>query len=328
MHYHWSWLIVLYLFLAGVSAGAFVISGFATYLGLNKYETLAKLSAFVAPFPVIIGLALLLLDLGRPFAFYRLFTTVQITSPMSIGAWLLTFFVIISLINLFLWLPGWVHRLVKLPWNLKNLFRPSRWEYLNVNSAYRWKRILSAIGFPIALGVGIYTGILLGAVSARPFWNTPTVAQLFLFSALSSGTAVILLLCCVTQYKKDRETFFIEKQLVLSLDIVFIFLEIFIIIPFILHNSLSTLSQAKSLHLILGGQFTGWFWIGVVLVGLIIPLVIEIIEIWPLILHRTRVHHSRAVTLITVSMILIGGFILRSVFVFAGQVSHFLPYPY
>ena len=305
-----------------------MVSAFATYLGLNKYETLARLTAYVAPFPVIVGTALLLLDLGRPFAFYHLFTTIQITSPMSIGSWLLSIFILISLVYFFLWLPRWLRQNVRLPLRLKDLFRGSHWQSLDENQVYRGKRLLSAIGFPISLGVGIYTGILLGAVSARPFWNTPTVAQLFLFSALSTGTAMILLLCCVTQYQKDRETFILEKQLVLSLDIVFILLEIFIIIPFILHNSLSTWSQAQSLKLILGGVYTGWLWIGVVLLGLFVPLVIEIVEIWPLIIRRRRVHHSRAVTLFVVSCILLGGFILRSVFVFAGQTSHFLPYPY
>lgn len=49
--------------------------------------------------------------------------------------------------------------------------------------------LLAAVGFPVCLGVAIYTGVLLGAVQARPFWNTNLVAQLFLFSALSTGCA-------------------------------------------------------------------------------------------------------------------------------------------
>ncbi|PYX42598.1 MAG: nitrite reductase, partial [Acidobacteria bacterium] len=50
-----------------------------------------------------------------------------------------------------------------------------------------WRRRLAFAGMPISVGVGIYTGVLLGAVQSRPFWNTNLVAQLFLFSALSTG---------------------------------------------------------------------------------------------------------------------------------------------
>jgi len=321
----WGVLVVNYLYLAGISAGAFAISSLATYLGLEKYEALARLGAYVAPFPVIVGVSMLLLDLGRPLAFYHLFTTVQLTSPMSIGTWLLTFFISISLVYFFLWLPAKWRDKIKFPVPGKSLFRYSEWRSLRMPVIRQAQRIFAALGFPISLGVGIYTGILLGAISARPFWNTPMVAQLFLFSALSSGTAAVIFVCCVTQSRTDRPTFLAEKQLILSLDFVFITLEIFMIIPFILHSSLSTWSAAKSLHLILGGPYTVTFWLGVVILGLLVPLVIEVIELMPLTLRRGEVHHNRFVTLVVVALILVGGFLLRYVFVYAGQVSHFLP---
>ena len=55
-----------------------------------------------------------------------------------------------------------------------------------------WRNSLAIIGLPISVGVGIYTGVLLGAVQSRPFWNTNLVAQLFLFSGLSTGCAALI----------------------------------------------------------------------------------------------------------------------------------------
>ena len=56
------------------------------------------------------------------------------------------------------------------------------------------RRALAWIGVPLGIAVAVYTGILLGAMPARPFWNSPVLALLFLMSSLSTGVAAILLL--------------------------------------------------------------------------------------------------------------------------------------
>ncbi len=52
----WNWTIAVYLFVAGVSAGAFAISVLAYFIGEEKYEDIARIGAYIAPFPLIIGL--------------------------------------------------------------------------------------------------------------------------------------------------------------------------------------------------------------------------------------------------------------------------------
>jgi len=56
VEYHWNALIVFYLFTAGVSAGAFFVSGLATYLGGERYKRISRIGALIAPWPVILGL--------------------------------------------------------------------------------------------------------------------------------------------------------------------------------------------------------------------------------------------------------------------------------
>src|SRR5512142_1092678 len=123
----WGLLIVNYLFVAGLSAGAFAISSFATYLGGPHFRRVAQIGALIAPWPVILGVGVLVLDLGRPLAFYNLFMTVQYTSPMSIGSWLLTLFIIISLIYAALYVPAPLDNLVRIPTGRANLLHFTRW---------------------------------------------------------------------------------------------------------------------------------------------------------------------------------------------------------
>lgn len=62
-----------------------------------------------------------------------------------------------------------------------------------LGAKYKWRRGLAWARIPLGIGVGIYTGVMLGAMPSRPFWNSPFPAFLFLISALSTSTALIIL---------------------------------------------------------------------------------------------------------------------------------------
>ncbi len=325
IHFHWNMLIVIYLFTAGVSAGAFVVSGLATYLGGDRYKRISRIGALIAPWPLMLGLFMLIFDLTKPFQFWWLFLTVELTSPMSIGTWLLTLFSIVSLVYFALWIPRPWRDLIRVPQRRADIFAIREWQPLTQGMINTARRVLAAIGFPIGLGVGMYTGVLLGAVPARPFWNTPMVAQLFLFSAMSSGAATVLLIAALAPFKEGRDHLHHERHFLVTVDAAMIVLEIFIIIPFFLHQTLNTWSSAESIKLVMGGPFTVPFWIGVVLLGLLIPLAIEGYELFPVVWKEAAVKYSRVWGGLSAVMVLVGGFLVRYVFVYAGQVSHFLP---
>jgi formate-dependent nitrite reductase membrane component NrfD len=314
--HRWGLLIVLYLFLGGLSAGLFFVSGLATYLqvgGKPAYPRLARIGALLAPWPVSIGSALLVLDLGHWYRFYKLFVTFEWHSPMSIGAWLLGGFTVVSLAAFWAWLPqeriaGFVARLPRRLRFLRIVDRPRR---------ESWRRPLAMIGFPLAVGVGIYTGVLLGAVQARPFWNTNLVAQMFLFSALSSGCALVILALSLGRTGLDES----EARLLLSLDVVLIGLELFIVLPYLIHGSLSPLAVQQALKLILGGPFTFAFWVLFLSIGLLLPLVLELWEMRPVLLGGGPLHAGRLLAGLSAALVLFGGFVLRYVFVYAGQMS-------
>ena len=310
----WGFLIVNYLFLGGLSAGLFFVSALATFLYRleepSPYTRIARLGAFLAPWPVMIGCGLLIFDLGHWYRFYKLFLHLRLVSPMSIGTWLLLLFNLVSLVNCYAWLTGAQRNALfaRLPRRLAFL---GRFNY----DIDHWRRHLAFAGLPISVGVGIYTGVLLGAVQSRPFWNTNLVAQLFLFSALSTGCAALILGLA------RREQSAQELKLLYGLDICFMVLEFFIVLPYLIHGQLSVQAVQDSLKLILGGPFTVLFWIFFLGLGLLTPLVIELLELVPVIVSNREFHYRRSIAAGAALLILSGGFLLRYIFVFAGQIS-------
>ena len=159
----WGILIVNYLFLGGLSAGLYFVSGFATYLQELKeeesYGRIARYGAMIAPWPVALGSFLLIFDLGNWYRFYKLFLHFRWQSPMSIGSWLLLLFNGVALVYFWAWLPEEYRK------KAVTLFRLPRMLDRDLSGS---RRLLAVIGFPLSVGVAIYTGVLLGAVQARP----------------------------------------------------------------------------------------------------------------------------------------------------------------
>src|SRR4030042_946735 len=162
----WNWSVALYLFVAGVSAGAFAISALAYFLGEEKYQKITRIGAYIAPFPLIFGIICLIYDLERPALFWKLLVTLQINSVMSLGSWLLLIFSFLSFLYFYLWLPE--------RFELMDLFKliPRGWEKVTIIRAIKSSPLLRRLrresldgiprwggltGIPVSLLVGIYT---------------------------------------------------------------------------------------------------------------------------------------------------------------------------
>jgi len=313
----WGMLIVNYLYLGGLSAGLFFISSLATFLLKpgepvdSGHMRIARWGALLAPWPVAIGCTLLIFDLGKWYRFYKLFVHFRWTSPMSIGSWLLVLFSLVSMLNCYAWLKA-AHR-EKLFAKLPSFLRSYNYDLDH------WRRRLAFAGLPISAGVGIYTGVLLGAVQSRPFWNTNLVAQMFLISALSTGCATLILALALN----SNDMTLAEFRFLYGLDIAFMSLEFFIVVPYLLHGELSVQAVQDSLQLILGGPFTVVFWVCFLGFGLLVPLAMEVKELGPVVVTKVPFHYNRRFAGAASVLVLMGGFMLRYVFVYAGQMSVF-----
>ena len=179
---------------------------------------------------------------------------------------------------------------------------------LGVNGILRWtidwsnrhQRWLAWANLWLGVALGVYTGILLGTLGARAAWNSALLGPLFLVSGFSTGAAVMLLLPI-----HDDERHFIQKwdmgAIVLEAGLLFLFL-------------MTLLTGGgepgrRAAGLFLGGSYTALFWSLVVIVGLTVPLLLELIEL---------LRHRRP-TWMAPLMLLVGGFALRWILVAAGQ---------
>jgi len=327
----WNWMIAVYLFVAGVSAGAFAISALAYFLGEKKYEDITRIGAYIAPFPLLLGILCLIYDLERPELFWKLMTTLQFYSVMSLGAWLLLFFSTLSFLYFYIWLPDSFDIINFLKWTVRKTGAAKLIQWVEssrvlavlsrerLNGLRGW---VALIGIPVSLLVGIYTGVLLGALVARPFWNNPMLPMLFLVSALKTGTASICLIGCFIKGfgRMSREQIETNKFMIHSIDFVLMILAIITILLFIFGLYTSSRSSVGAAHLIMGGPYTILFWVIAVGVGLFLPLSLEVYELIPHFVRRTalREHNPWISGAVTVA-VLTGGFILRYVVVYAGQ---------
>ena len=329
----WNWTVAVYLFVAGVSAGAFAISALAYFIGEEKYQEITRIGAYIAPFPLMLGLLFLIYDLERPQLFWKLMVTLQVHSIMSLGAWLLLVFSLLSFVYFYLWLPDRfdiVEMLRRTPeswdkWAIVRWIKTSplleKLHRKNLNGLRGW---IAMAGIPVSLLVGIYTGVLLGVLAARPFWNNPMLPMLFLVSALKTGTASICLVGCVVKGfgGMSREKMESNKFIIHSIDFILMILSIIAIILFVFGLYASPGSSAEAAALIMGGEFTFLFWGVAVVVGVLFPLSLEVYELIPHFINHSamREHNPWISGAVTVS-VLLGGFVLRYVVVYAGQAA-------
>ena len=273
----WHWQIPLYLFLGGLAAGVLFFASLYTIRGESeKYKTAVKTAPIIAPIAIVLGLIALLLDLKHKLYFWQLYTTIRLESPMSWGAWVLMAITPLS----FIWVATYLKEIYpKIDFkqgffgNMYGIFAKEvqdgevNWEW-----KFKWlvtfekyvikNRIgLAWIVLVLAVILGVYTGILLSAFNARPLWNTAILGPLFLVSGLSTGAASIMWL------SKDK----VEKKLFSKIDILLIVIELFFIIHLFMGFLAGPQVQIESAALFFGGQFTVYFGLFVVILGLIIP---------------------------------------------------------
>jgi formate-dependent nitrite reductase membrane component NrfD len=192
--------------------------------------------------------------------------------------------------------------------HIREFFPNWDWKFQWVKDGVSWlnkyKKGMAWAMMALALILGVYTGILFSAFNARPLWNTSILGPLFLISGLSTGAASIVLF---SKVKTERHMF-------ARIDLGLIAVELFLIIHMFMGFNAGTQTKINAADLFMGGDFTAAFWVLVVGLGLVIPAVLEILE-----MRDKKVPYTAAPVLV-----LIGGLILRFILAHAGQMSHWV----
>lgn len=277
----WGSIIAWYLFLAGLGAGAYMTSALVEKLYPEAIVT-RKIGRFIAPCVVIIGLMLLMVDakagLFHPWRFALLLTNIH--SVMSWGVVFLSLFVVVALFSaaaeFFNWeIPSWFTR----------------------------------FGIVLAISVAAYTGVLLGVVKTFPLWNTALLPILFLVSACSAGMAASLGISLFIA-KEEVSKLSALSRIHLALPV----LELVLLASLLFVTSYNSTAAYASVVSLVAGKYALVFWLGLVVIGLILPLAVEL-------MHMKQAHHEVsdgiATVLLTECSVLIGGFLLRYLIIVA-----------
>ncbi|MEK7878934.1 MAG: NrfD/PsrC family molybdoenzyme membrane anchor subunit [candidate division NC10 bacterium] len=240
----WGLWVGLYIYLVGVSGGAFLVAFLHHGLGIASLRRPSRYAVPIALVTLGAGLALVLLDLGQMGRFWYLFTR---TSPTSLLAWMVWVYTLYSLV------------LVAM---LVAMARESQ-------AALKW---LSIAGFALVVTFGGGEGALFGVLGSKPFWNSGIMPIRFLFSAFLSGMGLVALATVLfRRWPADAEDQaagrFLRLMLLglLSLNIVLEFAEMSVG----LYTGLPAVVEAY--RLVMFGAYWWVFWILQLAMGLALP---------------------------------------------------------
>jgi Ni/Fe-hydrogenase subunit HybB-like protein len=204
MELQWSILIVLYPFITGLVAGAFILASLERVFNVQVVKPTYRLALLTALAFMLVAPLPLQLHLGHPERSYEMLLTPHPTSAMAMFGYVYLWYLMVVLV-VEIWLE--YRKVLVLTWRqsagLKRLFYGALTLGSNNISPAALRiddkvgRIVTIIGIPSAFLLHGYVGFIFGSVKANPWWSTPMMPIVFLFSAVVSGIAAVLLLYIV-----------------------------------------------------------------------------------------------------------------------------------
>ena len=196
----WTVLIVVYPYLTGLVAGAFTISSLYQVFGFQQLRPVAHFALLISLCCMVIVPLPLLLHLGHPERAFNAMITPHLTSAFAIFGYAAAFYVMLLVVETwFVFRPyivqqaqqrsgplGWPYRILSLgSYDVsENAMRYDR----------KWLFYLAIIGIPAAHGLHGYVGFVFGSLKSREWWSSDLMPAIFLFSAIISGTALVIVL--------------------------------------------------------------------------------------------------------------------------------------
>ena len=301
----WPVLIDLYFFLGGIAGGAFVIATIANLLGRERYRDIVRVGYYIAFLAVIPGPILLTVDLGLPTRFLHMMMVAKPSleigmdavnvgpfhlkpfSPMNAGAWALLAFsacAFLAALDVFL-------------------------EDRGGRSMRTFRAVVGVIGAIFGLFLAAYPGVLIGATARPLFVSAHWLGALFLAVGASTGSAAIALILSVLGATRREALSRLMRFTAFALVVQLAALALFIL-------SVSTAGSAgiaRALAQLITGPYGLPFWLGAVVVGILVPLALHLGGV-------TR-KAAPAMTVLVSVLILVGGFVVKYVIIAAGQAT-------
>jgi Ni/Fe-hydrogenase subunit HybB-like protein len=284
---HWSILIVVYPYITGLVAGAFILASLVKVFNVKDVQPTYRLALLTALAFLLVAPMPLLMHLGRPERFYEILLTPNVTSAMAMFGFVYAWY-LMGVLLLEVWfeyrrdlivmggrergIMGWIHRAL-------SLFSTDTSE---AAVAFDRKAIrgITIIGIPSAFLLHGYVGFIFGSVKANPWWGSVLMPIVFLMSAIVSGIAlVIFLYMMLAAIRKEP----VDMR---CLDTITSYLFYAVIVDFSLEalDFIHRLYQSEESVKILGKLITHKLFMSLfvlqILIGMFIPLGILIVAKW------------------------------------------------
>jgi len=284
---HWSLLIVVYPYITGLVAGAFILASLVKVFNVKDVQPTYRLALLTALAFLLVAPMPLLMHLGRPERFYEILLTPNVTSAMAMFGFVYAWY-LMAVLLLEVWfeyrrdlivmggrergLMGWIHRAL-------SLFSTDTSE---AALAFDRKaiRAITIIGIPSAFLLHGYVGFIFGSVKANPWWGSVLMPIVFLMSAIVSGIALVIFLYMILAAIRR------EPVDMRCLDTVTSYLFYAVIVDFSLEalDFIHRLYQSEESVKILGKLITHKLFMSLfvlqILIGMFIPLGILVVAKW------------------------------------------------
>ena len=288
----WGMPHVFAVFLIVTASGALNVASIASVFGKALYKPLSPLSGLLAVALLIGGLTVLMLDLGRPD---RLIVAMIHYNLKSIFAW-----------NVFLY-TGFIAIVVVYLWTMLE-------RRMNV-----YTRFVGGLAFVWRLALTTGTGSIFGFLVARQAYDSALLAPMFIFMSFSYGLAIYLLVLMAAFHWTGRPLGDAVLRRLATLQVIFIASVLYFVLVYHLTNLYFTKHHGVERFILLdGGIHTLIFWVGQILLGSLLPLVI---------LLHPRFRKSRRLITFSAALVAVGGLAQMYVTIIGGQAYPLVLFP-
>jgi predicted membrane protein len=319
----WGILIVVYPFITGLVAGAFILASLERVFNVKILKTTYQLALLTALSFLLVATMPLISHLSQPQRAYEIMITPHSSSAMAIFGFVYLWYLMVVLL-LEIWFD---YRRSMVVWSNEKS-GVMKWVYkiltLGINDispgTVRWDRklgyIITIVGIPSAFILHGYVGFIFGSIKANPWWSTPLMPIIFLFSAMVSGIAMVMLIYMVINHFRKKP---IEVEV---LDSIGKFLFFVLILDFTLegldqiHRIYVAEESFEIIKLLVSGKLYLTLFVAQGLMGTIIPL----ITLAFLQFYKHKIRLRKTMYFIVGILVLIGVYSMRWNVVIGGQL--------
>jgi predicted membrane protein len=320
---HWGILIVLYPYITGLVAGAFILASLERVFKVKVLKPTYELALLSALAFLLVATLPLISHLGKPGRAYEIMITPHGTSAMAIFGFVYLWYLMVVLL-LEIWFD---YRRDIVLWSRENTGIKKRiYQILTLGvtdlspKTLEWDRklgyLVTVIGVPSAFLLHGYVGFIFGSIKANPWWSTVLMPVIFLFSAMVSGIALVLVIYMAVSFLRKHP---IDMN---ALDTIARYLFFVLILDFSLEalDQIHRIYEAEESFEIISLLVSGKLYITLIIMQVLLGMLIPIATLGVLQVYKPKVKIRKILYLVISFLVLTGIFFMRWNVVIGGQL--------